>query len=346
MSEPSDEDEDERVNVSIEASPIAAPRLEPLTVEQQRSLTRSELSHELALICRAVARACGDYLIHARTVVDAQTTSEKESHHDPVTIFDREVETAVSHMLAHLVPGCIKLGEEHGEETLIPTSTEPRLPDGISMPDCEPHVDTRSLGSRVRWIVDPIDGTSNFAAGLTGFNTSIAAELDGEIVAGAVHVPCAHETFWANAEDGWLESEQGFFALDSRGPQREEDAVLLTYFPLVSELQRYPQDALEILSELSFAFRALRRPGAAALDLAHVAAGRAGAFFATALKPWDVAAGGHLVRVAGGSLIDSPLGTDTQPGFGPAVAASARGLDAPTLSRVLQQVERARQASS
>lgn len=343
MSEPSEEDE--RVNVSIEASPIPAPRTEPLSVEHKRSLDRLETSHELALICRAVARACGDYLIHARTVVDTQTTSEKANHHDPVTIFDREVETAVSNILAHVLPGCMKLGEEHGEETLVPQSIEPQLPEGISMPVCEPHIDVRSLGSRVRWIVDPIDGTSNFAAGLTEFNTSIAAELDGEIVAGAVHAPCAHETFWANAEDGWLESEQGFFALDSYGPEREGDAVLLTYFPLVSELKRYPEEALQILSELSYAFRALRRPGASALDLAHIAAGRAGAFFATGLKPWDIAAGAHLVRVSGGTVIDAPLDTDTQPGFGPAVTARARGLEAPTLSRALTLVERARQAS-
>ncbi|MDO5719296.1 MAG: inositol monophosphatase [Actinomycetaceae bacterium] len=332
--------------MSIEASPIAAPRMEPLTVVDKRSLNHAELCHELALISRAVARACADYLVHARTVVDAQTTSEKESHHDPVTVFDREVETAVSQMLAHLVPGCMKLGEEHGEETLIPQSSEPSLPDGISMPAIEPHIDVRSLGSRVRWIVDPIDGTSNFAAGLTDFNTSIAAELDGEVVAGAVHVPCACETFWGNDHAGWLESSQGFFALDSSGPSREEDAILLTYFPLVSELERYPQDALQVLSELSQAFRAVRRPGAAALDLAHIAAGRAGAFFATALKPWDIAAGAHLLRVAGGAVIDAPLDTDTPPGFGPAVAASAKGLDAPTLPRALKLVERARRASS
>lgn len=332
--------------MSIEQFPVDAPRLEPLSPEVKRSLDDCDLAHELALVCREVARSCSAYLVHARTVVSSESTSEKESHHDPVTKFDREVEASISEILAHLVPGSRKLGEEHGEEILVPTKTEPSLPGGIEMPGIHPHIDTRSLGSRVRWIIDPIDGTSNFAAGLTDFNTSIAAELDGSVIAGAVHVPCANETFWANQTNGWLETTTGFFALDSNGPIAEKDAVLLTYFPTVSELRTYPDTALEVMRELSFAFRAIRRPGAAALDLAHLAAGRAGAFFATSLKPWDVAAAVHLVKVSGGTVHQKTMGKDVPVNLGPAVAASAAGLGTPTLEKVLATVEAVRRELS
>ncbi|MDO5728714.1 MAG: inositol monophosphatase family protein [Actinomycetaceae bacterium] len=332
--------------MSIEQFPVEAPRLQALSPEHNRSLDEPDLAHELALICRAVARVASEYLVDARTLVSSQTTSEKASHHDPVTKFDKQVEASVSDILAHLVPGSRKLGEEHGEEILVPLKTEPSLPEGIVLPNLQPHVDARSLGSRVRWIIDPIDGTSNFAAGLTDFNTSIAAELDGSVIAGAVHVPCANETFWANQTEGWLETRDGFFALDSNGPTAEKDAVLLTYFPTVSELRAYPDTALDVMRELSFAFRAIRRPGAAALDLAHLAAGRAGAFFATSLKPWDVAAAVHLVKVSGGTIDQKNLGTDVPAHLGPAVAASAASFDSPTLRRVLTTIESVRRELS
>lgn len=311
------------------------PQLAPVTVEQQRSLddNQNEIAHQLALIARATARACGPYLRWAR--LQDLRVDNKSSEHDPVTVHDKAIETAITQILGYFLPGSRVLGEEHGEQ-LLPGG-KPQLPERIQLPELEPHPDVRSQGSRVRWIVDPIDGTANFAAGMTYFNTSIAAELDGQVVAGAIHVPCEQETFWANAERGYLENERGFFALESSGPTREIEALLLTYHPILTQVKTHPEVTFEVLGQLIDTCRALRRPGAAALDLANIAAGRAGAFFATSVKPWDVAAGLHLVQVSGGTSYTHPMGTTTPAGFGPGVVAACAGLTTPKLKELLDQ---------
>ncbi|MDO5049717.1 MAG: inositol monophosphatase [Actinomycetaceae bacterium] len=325
--------------MSIELHPLESqPRLSGLDPEQQRTLERADLCHELALMCRAACQSVADYLTVSRTALDESTTQIKSNVHDPVTPYDQATERALSQILGSFIPGSRILGEEHGEE-ILPGGQAFDLPDEVEAPEPDFHVDARSLASRVRWIVDPIDGTSNFAAGLTYFATSIAAELDGEVVAAAMTAPAHGETYWANEDEGWLEVGGNFYKLASGGLQKEEEAVVLTYFPTTSQLETDPELAAEGYAQIAHAFRAVRRPGAAALDLAQVAAGRAGALFAATLKPWDVAAGVHLVLVSGGTIADRALGTDLPAGLRPAVAAAGAGLEIPTLMNILDSVE-------
>lgn len=325
--------------MSTERHPLEnRPRLVGLDPQEQRSLNQTELSHELALMCRAATQSVAAYLVRSRTVLDESTTELKSNVHDPVTPYDQATEKALAQILGSFVPGSRILGEENGEE-ILPGSEPTDLPDEVEPPEPDFHVDARSLASRVRWIVDPIDGTSNFAAGLTYFATSIAAELDGEVVAAAMTAPFYDETFWANATEGWLEIGDDFFALKSGGVEQEKEAVLLTYFPTTSQLVTDAQLAADGYAQMAHAFRAIRRPGAAALDLAQISAGRVAALFAATLKPWDVAAGVHLVKISGGTVQDRAMGTDLAPGLRPAVAAASAGLEVPTLIDLLDKVD-------
>lgn len=305
----------------------------------------SALAHDLATMARDAALAVAPYLRSvARGVAEFQT---KADVHDPVTEHDRRVESALHDLLARMVPGSRVLGEETGEGVL--PLEPPRLGADFTTHFLVPTTPEfqgalrrcAGLGDRVRWIVDPIDGTSNFAAGMAYFNTSVAVELDGVVVAGAVSVPMAHEVFVADALTCWLESKEGRRELHADGPAREDASVLISYHPSRSLLVSNPQRALDHEIRLVQAYQAVRRPGAAALDLAQVAAGWCGAMIGTSFKPWDVAAGIHLVRVAGGRVLNLPVGTDLPEGLRPGVVVSARQLDAVTAASVLHEVDEA-----
>ncbi len=150
-----------------------------------------------------------------------------------------------------------------------------------------------------RWIVDPLDGTFNFLHGLPHFAVSIALERDGTTMCGVVFDPVKDELFWA-------ERGQGAYLNDKRlrvsGRRNLEDAAIATGLPLGT-----PNDTDEAGSEYQARFQRIQTHaadirvwGAAALDLAYVAAGRFDGFWDESLKPWDTAAGIVLVREAGG----------------------------------------------
>ncbi len=148
---------------------------------------------------------------------------------------------------------------------------------------------------RHRFIVDPLDGTTNFLHGLPHFAISIGLERDGEIVAGVVLDPIKGELFWA-------EKGAGAFLNDRRmrvsSRRRLDEALLATGIPFHGH-----GDRARFLAELDRAMAAtagVRRFGAAALDLAYVAVGRYEGFWERHLSPWDMAAGVLLVREAGG----------------------------------------------
>lgn len=303
------------------------------------------IAHDLSTMAREAALAVAPYLRSvARTVTDFET---KADVHDPVTVHDRRVEGALHALLARMVPGSRVLGEETGEHTL-PTESQKLGPDFTE----HFHVPTSpevqgalrrcaTLGDRVRWIVDPIDGTSNFAAGMSYFNTSVAVELDGAVVAGAVSVPMSLEVFVADADRCWVEGPGGRCDLRADGPAREDSSLLISYYPNRAALAGHPARSLDHETRLAEAYQAIRRPGACALDLAMVAAGRCGAMIGTSFKPWDVAAGIHLVRVAGGRVLNLPLGTDLPEGLRPGIVASARQLDASTACSILHELDEA-----
>lgn len=147
-----------------------------------------------------------------------------------------------------------------------------------------------------RWIVDPLDGTTNFLHGLPHWAVSIALEHKGEIVAAVVFDPAKDEMFYAEKGQGaWLNDQR---RLRVSGRRRMEEAVFATGIPFGAK-ETLPA-MFRDLSRLMPMTAGMRRWGAAALDLAYVAAGRLDGFWERELKPWDMAAGMLIVREAGG----------------------------------------------
>jgi myo-inositol-1(or 4)-monophosphatase len=150
-----------------------------------------------------------------------------------------------------------------------------------------------------RWIIDPLDGTTNFLHGIPHFAISIGYEKDGEILAGVIYDPIKDEMFWAERGRGaWMNDRR----LRVSGRSDMSQSVLATGIP---HFGRGDHREFLVLAELFMARTAgIRRMGAASLDLAYVAAGRYEAFWEMGLSAWDVAAGQIIVREAGGYVTD------------------------------------------
>ncbi len=153
--------------------------------------------------------------------------------------------------------------------------------------------------SGYRWILDPLDGTTNFAHTLPVFSVSLGLEHDGDSVLGVVYDPARDEMFWAAAGRG--------ARLDGRPIQVSSIApldrgLLATGFPYDIRVSRL--NNLDHFANFAVRAQAVRRCGSAALDLCYVACGRFDGFWELKLKPWDVAAGTLIVREAGGRVSD------------------------------------------
>jgi myo-inositol-1(or 4)-monophosphatase len=150
-----------------------------------------------------------------------------------------------------------------------------------------------------RWIVDPLDGTTNFLHGVPHFSISIALERDGDIIAGVIYDPTRDEMYWA-------EKGAGAFLNDRRrrvsARRQLGEALIATGFPFRGRPQHPAYNAA--LARVMEATSGVRRFGSAALDLAYLAAGRYDGYWEFALQPWDLAAGLLLVREAGGFVSD------------------------------------------
>src|SRR5262245_62836899 len=183
---------------------------------------------------------------------------------------------------------------------------------------------TGEIGGRNRWIVDPLDGTNNFVHGVPHFNISIGLERDGEIIAGVVYQPISDELFWAEKGNGAYIDTPYARSRRLRVSGRKDPARALvgTGIPHVGKGDHAAY--LKRLGVVMSKTAGVRRWGAAALDLAFVAAGRFDAYFEFGLQPWDVAAGILLVREAGG-LISDIDGKPYELG-GPSLLASNAGL--------------------
>lgn len=183
-----------------------------------------------------------------------------------------------------------------------------------------------------RWIVDPLDGTTNFLHGLPHWAVSIAVERSGEIIAGVVYEPVHDEMFWA-------EKGAGAFVNHTRlrvsGRRRLEDALIATGLPFKGRGD-HPQ-ALAELQALMPEVAGIRRFGAAALDLAYVAAGRFDGYWERGLSPWDAAAGVLLVTEAGGFV--GEIGGGRDPVHGRSVLAANTHLHLP-LAKILRGAAR------
>ena len=196
---------------------------------------------------------------------------EHKGRIDLVTEYDRRAEKLLLERIRTRFPGHAVLAEESGAHA-VP-------------------------GSTVRWIIDPLDGTTNFAHNYPFFGVSIAAELEGRLVAGAVFDPVREEMF--SAADG-----QGA-TLDGRrlrvsDVERLEDALLVTGFPY--DVREHPELILPHFHAFLVRAQGVRRDGSAALNLCYLACGRFDGFWERHLSPWDVAAGVVIVREAGGTV--------------------------------------------
>ena len=173
-----------------------------------------------------------------------------------------------------------------------------------------------SVDSQSRyWVVDPVDGTTNFAHSLPHFAVSIALFEHGHPLVGAVYQPIADKLYCASLGGGtWLNGQQ----VHVTDTKETINALIATGFPY--DVEHTLEEVLHHLRRMLPAVRDIRRAGAAALDLAYVACGRLDGFYELNLKPWDVGAGWLLVTEAGGQLSDF-TGQPYTP-FGPQTLAS------------------------
>jgi myo-inositol-1(or 4)-monophosphatase len=238
---------------------------------------------ELADLASSIAQEAAELLLTRRG--QAAVVQTKSSPTDVVTEMDRAAEGLIRARLATARPGDAVLGEEGGQ-----TGT----------------------GS-IRWIVDPLDGTVNYLYGLPDWAVSIAAEVAGEVVVGAVCVPLRRSLFTAARGGGaWLESawRPGRQRLACNAGVGLSAALVATGFGYAAG-QRAAQGrvAAAVLPRV----RDIRRSGSAATDLCSVAAGQVDAYYEQGLQYWDVAAGGLIAREAGartGGLHGQAAGTD------------------------------------
>jgi len=184
----------------------------------------------------------------------------------------------------------------------------------------------------IRFIIDPLDGTTNFLHGIPHWAISIGVQENGQVIAGVIYDPLKEELFWA-------EKGIGAYMNDSRlrvsGRGKMDEAVLATGLPYKGHGAH--EEVLAELTEIMPAVAGVRRFGAASLDLAYVAAGRYDGFWESNLQAWDMAAGVLIVQEAGGYVTDFK-GGDAMLKSGTVVAANDR-LHAP-LERMIKRVHR------
>jgi myo-inositol-1(or 4)-monophosphatase len=150
-----------------------------------------------------------------------------------------------------------------------------------------------------RWIIDPLDGTTNYIHGYPVFSVSIALEYEGEIILGVILDPLRNELFWA-------EKDTGAFLNGQRMKVSEvntlNESLITTGFPF--RRKEMIDTYLKLFKNLFLKVSDLRRAGSAALDLAYLACGRCDGFYELGLSPWDIAAGSLLIKEAGGVVTD------------------------------------------
>lgn len=199
---------------------------------------------------------------------------EKKGPIDLVTEIDRTVEREFRAMIAQRFPDHVVLGEEFEE-----AGQRDRVP-----PVC--------------WVFDPVDGTTNYAHGLPIFCSSLALEIEGEPVVGAIYDPTRRELFTAERGRGaWLNG----VPLRVSSADALIDALLCTGFHYGVQREEGPR-LVELFGAFLRVSRAVRRLGSAAIDLCYVAAGRFDGFWEMKLYPWDVSAGALIVQEAGGRV--------------------------------------------
>lgn len=246
----------------------AAPSSTPSVLPKKTSVEKKEI------LCHEVGRIVGEVAGFIRGElgqVDREQIEEK-SLNSLVSYVDRQAEERLVQGLSALVPASVFLTEE------------------ATVAEAE---------GRYRWIIDPLDGTTNFLFGLPHFAVSVALQEDGVTQLGVVYEVNHKEHFFAWRGGGaYLNGRP----IRCRTNAQLEAGLIATGFPyhVYPEIARY----LQVFEHFMRNTRGVRRYGAAALDLAWTACGRYDGFFEKGLSPWDIAAGALLVEEAGGTITD------------------------------------------
>ncbi|MGV6827234.1 MAG: inositol monophosphatase family protein [bacterium] len=246
------------------------------------------MSPTLNIAVRA-AREAGNILLRFHQRIDSLTVREKQTN-DYVSEVDQAAEDAIIYVLKKAFPDHAILAEESGSHE----------------------------GNEHEWIIDPLDGTTNYLRGVPQFAVSIAMRHRGELQIAVVYDPLKDELFTAEAGAGAYLNGRRIRVNDPRGLK---GALLGTGIPFRD--QRYIDAYLGMLKDLIVDAAGVRRPGSAALDFAWLAAGRFDGFWELGLSAWDFAAGALLVKEAGGMVTDI-TGGDRYLETGNVIAASPR----------------------
>ncbi len=232
--------------------------------------------HPALNIAIKAARKAGNVILRGMDRLDAQNVSLKGKN-DYVSDVDRQAEREIVAVLRKAYPSHAILAEEGGAQA----------------------------GDDYQWIIDPLDGTTNYVHGFPQFAVSIALTHRGRLEAGIVYDPLREEMFTASRGAGALLNDRRLRVTQLKGL---EGALLGTGFPF--RQQEHLPAYVEMFKALHNGTAGIRRAGSAALDLAYVAAGRLDGFWEIGLSRWDMAAGVLLIREAGGMVCDFSGGED------------------------------------
>lgn len=219
-----------------------------------------------------ISRRVGQFLAEEQARIRESEIEFKGRSNDMVSRADKEAEQQFVSYLEKVLPEAGFIAEEG-------TSTR--------------------RGEVFNWIIDPLDGTTNYLYGLPCFCTSVALEMNGELVLGVIYDPLRDECFTAEKDKGAFLNGNPIRV--SQKPTLAESLVAMG-FPYDDRGRQ--AEYLEILSNVIAQSRGMRRLGSAALDMAYLACGRFDVFYEYGLNPWDVAAGAVIIREAGGKVSD------------------------------------------
>lgn len=237
--------------------------------------------HALLNIAVRAARAAGEVIIRSLNRLESLTITSK-GRNDFVSEVDHAAEAEIIKLIRKNYPNHAFLAEESG----------------------------RAGDSDTVWIIDPLDGTTNFLHGFPTFAVSIACQIRGKLEHGVVYDPISQEIFSASRGGGAHLDNRRIRVSKQRGL---EGSLIGTGFPYRANT-KYLDSYLSMLKAVIQNTAGIRRPGSAALDMAYVAAGRTDAFWEIGLSPWDTAAGTLLIQEAGGRIGTLTGGDYTQGG--------------------------------
>ncbi len=227
--------------------------------------------HGMVNIAVRAARQAGEIMIRHLNRLESLEVTEK-SRNEYVTEIDRMAEDIIVEVIHDHYPDHSILGEERGQQG----------------------------DHEFQWIVDPLDGTTNFIHGFPVFSVSIAVMHNDQLEHGVVYDPLRQEIFSATRGQG--AQLDGRKIRVSRRPSMQH-SLIATGFPYRAN-KKYLDQYLEMLKAIIAVSAGIRRPGSAALDLCYVAAGRVDGFWEIGLNIWDIAAGALIIKEAGGRISD------------------------------------------